>query len=173
MATNTILTPGEEIDSGCLKCKAVTNHSIIAMVEEKIAKVQCNVCGGRHNYRPAQPVKTKKKSDSAKKARAKTKISLAEKKAADNFTKILNGRNSDEAMPYAMTSIFSMDDLVNHPTFGLGLVTATIPPNKIELTFNEGPKIFICQLKSSGPLVPGSGLKTKKKKGVKNIKPMI
>jgi hypothetical protein len=164
MATNTILTPGEEIDSGCLKCKAVTNHTIIAMVEEKIAKVQCNVCGGRHNYRPVQPAKTKKKSDSAKKATAKTKTSMAVKKAADNFTKMLSGRNSDEAMPYAMTSIFSKDDLVNHPTFGLGLVTATIPPNKIELTFNEGPKIFVCQLKSPGPLVPGSGLKTKKKK---------
>ncbi|MCK5231373.1 MAG: hypothetical protein KAR13_13960 [Desulfobulbaceae bacterium] len=166
MATTTILNAGEEIDSRCLKCKDVTNHTIIAMVEEKIAKVQCNVCGGKHNYRPAKPIKTKKKSNSAKKATAKTKTSRSLKTAADNYTKMMNGRNLDEAMPYAMTAIFSKDDLVNHPTFGLGLVTAAIPPNKIELTFNEGPKIFICELKSPNALVPGSGLKTKKRKRV-------
>ena len=166
MATNTILNAGEEIDSGCLKCKDVTNHTIIAMIEEKIIKVQCNVCGSRHNYRPVQPIKTKKKSNSAKRPTAKTQTSLSVKTAANKYTKMLKGRNLDEAMPYAMTSIFSKDDLVNHPTFGLGLVTATIPPNKIELTFNEGPKIFVCQLRTPGPLVPGSGFKAKKRKRV-------
>lgn len=178
MATSTILTAGEEIDSGCLKCKDVTNHTIIAMLEEKIVKVQCNVCGGRHNYRPVKPTKTKtktkKKSSSPKMSRAKTQMSRLAKTAADNYTKLMNGRNLDEAMPYAMTAIFSKYDLVNHPTFGLGLVTETIPPNKIELTFNEGPKIFVCQLRSSSTSAPGNGFKAKRKKRAqKKINPVM
>ncbi len=161
--TKTTVTAGEEIDSKCLKCKDVTHHTIIAMKEEKIAKVKCNICGGKHIYRPAEPAKTKKKSAATKKTTT-TKTSLAVKRAADNFTKILKGRNVDEAIPYAMTSLFSNDDLVKHPTFGVGIVTTTIPPNKIELTFIEGSKILICQLDSPDQLLPGSGLKTKKRK---------
>ncbi|MBU0729480.1 MAG: hypothetical protein KKE17_07465 [Proteobacteria bacterium] len=171
MATTTI-NAGEEIDSGCLKCKTLTNHTIIAKVEEKIIKVQCNVCGGRHNYRPAEPATTKKKSDSAKGPASKTPTSRSIKTANDNYSKILKGRSIDQAIPYTMTSLFDTNDLVNHPTFGLGIVTATISPNKIELTFNEGPKIFICQLKTLAQLSTGSGLKAKKKKRVrKSIEP--
>lgn len=174
MVAGNILSAGEEIDSWCLKCKDITNHTIIAMEEEKIAKVLCNVCRGRHNYRPAQPGKTKKESGSAEGTTAKTKTPLSVRKAADSYAKMLNGRNLEEAVPYAMTSLFSKNDLVDHPTFGLGLVTAIIPPNKIESTFNEGPRILVCQLKGREPIAPGSGVKAKRRKMVrKNIDPML
>lgn len=164
MTMNTLLNAGDQIDSGCLKCKDVTNHTIVALVGEKIAKVQCNVCGGRHNYRSPQPAAAIKKSG-VKKAAGKSSSSLAVRRAADNFTKILKGQGVDGAIPYATTTIFSKDDLINHPTFGLGVVTATIPPNKIELTFNEGPRILICQLAAPVHLATGSG-KSKRKKRV-------
>ena len=104
MAENKVLNAGEEVDSQCLKCKDITNHTIIAMVDEKIGKVQCNVCGGRHNYRPAQPEKAQKKKSAAKNRPAKIKISLSEKKAAENYTKLMTGRNPAEAIPYTMTT---------------------------------------------------------------------
>ncbi len=166
MATKSIPTPGEEIDSKCLKCKDVTNHTIVAMVEEEIAKVQCNVCKAKHKYRPPKPVKKAKKKPAAprKKTAAKTAANRLIKTAADNYAKLINGRNLDEAMPYSMTAIFDKDDLVNHPSFGVGYVTATLPPNKIELTFNEGTRIFICQLKSPDSSESGGGTKAKKRK---------
>lgn len=163
--TTTQLNAGDQVDSRCLKCKDVTNHVIIALVEEKIAKVQCNVCGGRHNFRPALPVK-ESKSGPVKRAAVKGKTVMAVRKAADNFTKILKGQDVGEATPYAMTAVFGKDDLVDHPTFGVGIVTAIIPPNKVELTFNEGPRILICQLETPPHLVPGAGSKAKRKKKV-------
>lgn len=165
MATTVILSAGEEIDSACLKCKDITNHTIVAMKGEKIAKVECNTCKAKHMYRAEMPVKKTKKP-------AGPKITVAEKKAAESFSKMMSGRNEDEASKYSMKSVFGKDDLIKHPSFGLGVVTATIPPNKIELTFHEGPKIFICELERPS-LGAGASRPKKKKRVRKNINPMM
>lgn len=132
---------GDEINSRCLKCKDVTNHTIIAMVEDKVAKVICNVCGGRHNYRPVKPEKTgspKKKTSGAAGAGAMpAKLEILYKKQ-------LKDRNPSKALAYTMTTIFRKDDLVDHPVFGLGVITKTVRPNKIEVLFREGSKLLIC-----------------------------
>ena len=147
------VTAGAEVDSHCLKCKGLTNHTIIALVEDKIAKVQCNVCGARHNYRPAKIAKEVKTTAVTRKdgkiisPRAPKAVKKTKKETV--YEKLLVGRNLDEAIPYTMTTTFSQNDLVDHPMFGIGIVTATIQPDKIELTFKEGTKKFICQLKKS------------------------
>ena len=171
MATETILTVGDEVDSKCTKCKDLTNHKIVAMVEQEIVKVECNVCGGRHKYRPEKPVKAKtkkkapaKKKAAAKKKPAKPKLTLAVKKAIEIFTKLMKGRNEADALPYSMTTQFGKNDLINHPSFGIGVVTAIIPPNKIELTFIEGPKLFICKLENAGSMATEPSPKGKKTK---------
>lgn len=143
------VTAGDEIESNCLKCKALTNHIVIALTDDVIAKVQCNVCGGRHKYRPTKPAKTPKSSTLTRKSGQKisTRISTAAlNKNAANFDKLLTGKKLDRAIPYSMTTAFGKNDIVDHPTFGQGVVTSTIQPNKIELTFKEGPKILICVL---------------------------
>ncbi len=147
MTTAKKLKAGNEIDSRCLKCKDITNHTIIAMAEEKVAKVQCNVCGGRHNYRPAKPEKTatKKKKATPRKSTAISK----EAKAIAYFEKMIEGRDQAMALAYEMTGNFQEEDLLDHPVFGLGLVTRTIMPNKIEVLFKEGSKLLICELQQS------------------------
>lgn len=169
------LSSGEEVDSRCLKCKDVTNHTIIAMVEGEIAKVECNVCNARHKYRAPLPPKTKRKSTAAaQKASAKPKMGVAARNANERFNKLLNGRAEDASAPYSMTSLFGNDEVVRHPTFGVGVVTANIPPNKIELTFAEGPKVFVCKATAPTPLNPDTVKKKTKKKLVRsNVKPMI
>ncbi len=154
------LTAGSEVDSYCLKCKDMTNHMIIAMADGAIAKVQCNACGGRHKYRAAKPSKsTKTKSTAGSRAVAST--TLKEKKAAAAFEALLKGRETSEGKPYAMTAIFDKNEIINHPTFGLGVVTSIIPANKIEVTFKDGVKILICVLPVSETPAP---VRTKKKK---------
>lgn len=141
-------TAGEDIDSRCLKCKDVTNHTIIAMAEEEVAKVQCNVCGARHKYRPAKPAKKAPAKRKAATNRAATRAAKEMKAAATHFEGLLNGRDPARAQPYAMTSTFSEDELIDHPFFGLGLIIQEIRPNKIEVTFKEGNKILICALQN-------------------------
>ncbi len=164
--TESDLTAGSEVDSYCLKCKDMTNHMIIAMADGKIAKAQCNVCGGRHKYRAAKPSKsTKAKGTTASRAAAGT--TLKEKKATAAFEALLKGRDSSESKPYAMTAIFNKNEIINHPTFGLGVVTSIIPANKIEVTFKDGVKILICVLPVSETPEPAKMKKKKIRKVVK------
>jgi hypothetical protein len=133
---------GSEISSRCLKCKDVTNHTIIAMVDGKIAKVQCNTCKGRHIYRPEKP----EKAGPAKKitARAASIASAKLAKAEAFFEELLAGRGTSEALAYSMTDTYKEGDLLNHPTFGLGVINETVMPNKIEVLFRQGRKLLIC-----------------------------
>jgi transcription elongation factor Elf1 len=146
MTTHEGQDAGQEIDSQCLKCKGVTNHKIIAIAEEKIAKVECNVCGARHKYRPPKPKKVvKKKSVAAKKT---PKVPASQIKAEAQFEKITSGLDLAKAKPYSMTEMFNKDDLIKHSAFGLGLITSIMQPNKIEVTFKTGSKLLICKLKN-------------------------
>ena len=149
MVTKNELTAGSDVESRCLKCKQITNHIIVAMVGEKVAKVQCNVCGGRHNYRPAEPAGTACVPKTAKKGKGQAtggRSARQTKAAADHFAEMVAGRDPALAKAYAVTATFKQGDLLDHAFFGLGLVVATTQPNKIEVIFREGGKILICVL---------------------------
>lgn len=51
---------GDDIDDFCIKCKRLTNHSIVSIVEEKPAKVRCRTCYHDHDYRHEEPLPSKK-----------------------------------------------------------------------------------------------------------------
>ena len=138
------LDAGNEIDSRCLKCKDVTNHTIIAMVDGKVAKVQCNVCRARHNYRPPKPEKAggAKKKTTARTSGGSTRLTKAEA----CFKELLANRDPSEALVYSMTDTFKEGDLIDHPTFGLGVVTGTVMPNKIEVQLRQENRVLICVL---------------------------
>ena len=143
MSTDKNLSAGDEIDSRCLKCKSVTNHTIIAMLNGKAAKVECNTCHGRHKYR--SPVTVKKSSGVRKVGKKKTAGRMSpEVKAAAHYETVLADRSMEGALPYAMTATFAQGDLIDHSKFGLGLVTRKISASRIEVTFRVGIKILVC-----------------------------
>lgn len=51
---------GDDIDDYCVKCKRVTNHNIVALVEEEPAKVRCRSCYHDHEYLREQAPPSKK-----------------------------------------------------------------------------------------------------------------
>jgi hypothetical protein len=51
---------GDVIDDHCIKCRRVTNHSIVSIVESEAAKVRCRTCYHDHDYRHEQPPPSKK-----------------------------------------------------------------------------------------------------------------
>ena len=141
------LNAGDDIDSRCLKCKDVTNHTIVAMVGDKVAKVQCNVCRGLHNYRPVvveKKIAAPRRPGEKGGAPGEKGRPVKELKAEALFREVLGDRDPVNAIPYAMTAAFQEDDLVNHAVFGLGVVARKIPPNKIEVIFPEGSRILMC-----------------------------
>jgi len=149
MSTEMRLSAGEEVVSHCLKCKDITNHIIIAMTDGKVAKVQCNTCGGRHRYRPPEPAATigaGSRPAIKKEAGRQAGRTVKETKAAAQFEALVAGRDPSRALAYAMDASFRKNDLLDHPIFGLGVVTRTIRPDKIEVQFRKGNKLLVCTL---------------------------
>ena len=51
---------GDVIDDYCVKCRRVTNHSIVSIVNGEAAKVRCRTCYHDHDYRHEEAPPSKK-----------------------------------------------------------------------------------------------------------------
>lgn len=51
---------GDEIDDYCVKCKRLTNHAIVSLLDGLAAKVRCRTCYHDHDFRNCVPVPSKK-----------------------------------------------------------------------------------------------------------------
>jgi hypothetical protein len=45
---------GDDIDDFCVRCKRITNHLVVSVVDSKPAKVRCRTCHSDHDYRHEQ-----------------------------------------------------------------------------------------------------------------------
>ena len=132
---NTELAVGKELLSYCGKCKQPSAHVILNMKDkESVGKCQCNTCNAKHNYRDPEAVGKKKVAKKTRKSKASTK---------PVWKDVLEGATG-EPKPYAMSGEFQEGDIVDHPTFGKGVVERLISNNKIETLFEQGSKILIC-----------------------------
>lgn len=141
------ISAGDIIEARCTKCRAVFNHTIVAMVGTRVVRVQCNTCGGQHNYHsPQEEKKTAERSTARRPATGEKPRRSAAAAGPSEWEGAMAGRDPDSAIPYAMDASFRADALVNHPTFGIGIVTAVIKPNKVEILFRDGRKLLRCSL---------------------------
>ena len=51
---------GDIIDDHCIKCRRITNHAIVSLVNSEPAKVRCRTCYHDHDYRHEIAPPTKK-----------------------------------------------------------------------------------------------------------------
>jgi hypothetical protein len=51
---------GDVIDDYCIKCRRLTNHSVVSIVNGQAAKVRCRTCYSDHDYRREQIPPSKK-----------------------------------------------------------------------------------------------------------------
>jgi len=51
---------GDVIDDHCIKCRRVTNHSVVSILNGAAAKVRCRTCYHDHDYRHEQAPPSKK-----------------------------------------------------------------------------------------------------------------
>src|SRR5579885_3894497 len=71
---------GDVIDDHCIKCRRVTNHSIVSIVNGEAAKVRCRTCYHDHDDRHEQAPPSKK--DLKKAERFKEVLSTVAPEAA-------------------------------------------------------------------------------------------
>lgn len=51
---------GDELDDYCVKCRRLTNHLIVSLMDDAPAKVRCRSCYSDHDYRNEQAPPSKK-----------------------------------------------------------------------------------------------------------------
>jgi len=139
MAT-TKIKAGSTVDGWCTKCKLVLGHTVEAMVEGKITRVHCNTCGGQHAYRASAPAPRAASGKGSKSAARKAAEKVPKR---SEYETLLRGRTGATARTYATTERFAPGELINHATFGLGVVTGERDSIKIDVHFADGPKVLM------------------------------
>ncbi|MBI1921663.1 MAG: hypothetical protein HYS23_11365 [Geobacter sp.] len=137
------LSAGDNIEARCTRCRKVLNHTIVAMVGERVVRVECNTCRGMHNYHEVVAAKTpaiRKTATASVKAKKKSGDDDREEWETLRLT-----IESGKAAPYDMNGKFRVNTLVEHAVFGRGVVKTVIKPNKMEVLFSEGKKLLRCQ----------------------------
>jgi len=127
---------GGEVDAFCTKCELLLAHTILAMVGPKIARVRCETCKGEHAYRGAV-VPAGAKKPRAPRAPAAEKVVIA-------WEERLKGSDLTKARKYSPKESFAPEEVLNHPTFGYGIVTA-VRGDKIDVAFKAFEKTLLCK----------------------------
>lgn len=127
------------------------NHTVVAMKGDKIAKVQCRTCKKEHSYKAPKGV-SEPETEAKKHARAEAAATRkAERNAAGGssveveWRKLMTAHQATPFKTYSAKTAFAIGDKIKHPTFGEGMITKLIHPNKIEVIFMRDIKILIHQ----------------------------
>ncbi|MBK7860686.1 MAG: hypothetical protein IPJ65_19205 [Archangiaceae bacterium] len=136
---STTLRVGGEVDAFCTKCELLLAHTILAMVGPKIIRVRCNTCMGEHAFR----------GQVVPKSAAKPRASRASTSAAEKAEKItiaweerLKSTDLTKARKYSPKESFAAEEVMNHPTFGYGIVSA-VRGDKIDVAFKAFEKTLL------------------------------
>jgi hypothetical protein len=123
---------GGEVDAFCARCQLTLAHTVHAVVAGKPVKVECNTCHAVHRHRaPAG------RSGTPGAPRA-----VRERPAVVAFDELLAARKA-AAQPYAPSRTYAVDDVLDHPIFGRGFVSALRDGGKIEVTFRSDVKLLV------------------------------
>jgi hypothetical protein len=130
------LKAGGDVDAFCKRCQLELAHVIVAMAQGRVARVQCKTCHTVHAYRGgAASTRTRgEPSERAPRARTATR---------PQYDDLLRGHDISRARKYAPATTYSEGNVINHPTFGLGLIMRVLSDGKIEVLFPAGSKVLV------------------------------
>lgn len=137
------LSAGDIVEARCTRCREVRNHIIVAMVGEKVVRVECNTCGGVHNYKAPLETKAPAERTAGRKAEPAPRKARKEpgREDREEWESLRPNMQAQQAKPYDMEGSYKVNDLVRHPAFGFGVVKS-VGSNKIEVLFQEGKKLL-------------------------------
>lgn len=139
---------GGDIDTYCGKCRLTLAHVVVATDAGKAVRVLCKTCKSEHNVRRT-PVR-KAASERAPRAKgtrassAKPSQERAERRAEEAFEAARQGRDLAGAKRYRPQEVVDVGDVIDHPTFGLGVVLKLLSDAKAQIIFQRsGERVLI------------------------------
>lgn len=128
---------GGEVDAFCSSCQLELAHTVLAMVGARIARARCNTCQKEHALRKSAP-------GAASSFRPTKPPASRPKTAAVSIPQQLASLDASKARNYSPKESFAEGDILNHPTFGLGLVQ-TVRGEKMDVAFKAFAKTLVHQ----------------------------
>jgi len=130
------------------------NHRIIAVVGSDIKRVHCLTCGSDHKYYPPRGAdsstdKAPRALKSANDVKApKASGERAAIRARGEWTTFMNQMPAGSVPRlYNITESYGAAEYIEHPLFGKGRVVDVVGSDKIEVAFEEGRKVLLCNRK--------------------------
>ncbi|MDJ0761539.1 MAG: hypothetical protein QNJ97_01005 [Myxococcota bacterium] len=135
-----------------MACKRDSNHVVLEAVGLQIRSVRCERCGAEDAYR-APRAKTKaallefaaqkKRTSSAPKPASRSRKASA-RTPRTIFAELTDGMDFDTALPYSAKNALNEGDLIRHPIFGIGIVTARTDFQKAKVVFETSERVMVC-----------------------------
>ncbi len=120
---------GGEVDAFCTRCGLLLGHTVIAMVGPRPVKVECNTCHAIHAFRGATGQAAPRPA--------------RDRPRAQGFDEVLAARNVAGARRYSLRESYREGQVLDHPQFGRGFVSALRDGGKLEVTFRGGVKTLV------------------------------
>ena len=140
---------GGDCLASCTKCKMDLAHVIVAMIDNKPAKVICKTCKSQHKYKrlgTAEAIKKASKPRAARKTAATETVRVAElweQKMAEN--------KEARSRMYSPQATFLKGDVIEHPKFGMGFVQEVRLGNKVAVLFRDEEKVLVHSMAPPAP----------------------
>jgi hypothetical protein len=122
--------------SACQTCDQIVSRFAGAGIRPVRVAIRCRRCGTVHRHHGAPEALPKTRRT------AKAAAALAREAAFERLLAVTSGRKS---RPYSLSGAFKPNDVIEHPTFGLGVVTQLVADNKIQVAFKNGDKLLACR----------------------------
>ena len=109
---------GKEIVTNCSKCSLELAH-IIEVMENPTTplRVKCKTCGSSHKFKV-------KKAAKAKTTRTRKPRVSSEQKLLNNWEEAM-AKAKGETQKYSIKEKFEIGEIVDHPKFGIGVVSSS------------------------------------------------
>lgn len=141
----------DEVMAYCGSCKMDLMATVVARVGGKVAKVLCNTCKKERAYKAAKGVKEPGATApaSAKTTRKKSTESAEEAAASKAVTievewaRLMDESTKSARVKYSPKAKLNLGDVVEHPSFGDGVVMRIQHPDKAEILFKGDVKLLI------------------------------
>jgi hypothetical protein len=129
---------GGEVDAFCTRCELTLAHTVHAMMAGRPVKVECNTCHGVHRYRGSAGASAAPRTAGGRAERpARARAEVV------GFEELLASRRTEAARAYSPKVTFAVNDVVDHPLFGRGFVSAVRDGGKVEITFRSDVKLLV------------------------------
>jgi len=126
---------GADIEAECGRC-GTTWHVVIAMVDGRIAQVECGECHKRHRLRSAEAARPRphRRTGASPAAPPKRMVAARPLVVADP---------ARPPRPYDASASYTPGDRVEHPAFGPGVVERVVGANKVQVFFAGGSRVLV------------------------------